>query len=88
MTWTRHENGAGAKPPFGRRRRRRTGLLCSGFSGNCYRLTLLPVIIICPYRSFTAHAQQLTCRISSRINTIVPLFTLIWWKEFLIRIGF
>jgi len=23
MTWTRHENGAGATPTFGRRRRRR-----------------------------------------------------------------
>jgi len=26
MTWTRHENGAGATPTFGRRRRRRTAL--------------------------------------------------------------
>jgi len=28
MTWTRHENGAGATPTFGRRRRRRTALAC------------------------------------------------------------
>jgi len=27
MTWTRHENGAGATPTLGRRRRRRTALL-------------------------------------------------------------
>jgi len=26
MTWTRHENGDGATPTFGRRRRRRTAL--------------------------------------------------------------
>jgi len=33
MTWTRHENGAGATPTCGRRRRRlRTALYCTVFS--------------------------------------------------------